>query len=207
MTDTSQNRTARRLLRIGATAAAVALVAGCGGSEGVRSSLGITLESPDAFNVYPRRPLQMPTDLTQLPPPNPGAPSPRDPSPRAEAQAALGNAGAPEDAVAQADAPSAGEQALLASAAPTRPTPTSAPSSPRPSAIRSRPTACRASSATSCRLRRAERGRAARAEEPRGGGPDPRRRRRHAERAAAAAGIPQQRMGAGRHLLIPPSAL
>ena len=35
-------------------------------------------------------------DLTQLPPPNPGAPSPRDPSPRAEAQAALGNAGAPE---------------------------------------------------------------------------------------------------------------
>lgn len=116
MTDTSQNRTARRLLRIGATAAAVALVAGCGGSEGVRSSLGITLESPDAFNVYPRRPLQMPTDLTQLPPPNPGAPSPRDPSPRAEAQAALGNAGAPEDAVAQADAPSAGEQALLASA-------------------------------------------------------------------------------------------
>jgi hypothetical protein len=116
MTETSQNRANGRLLRFGAAAALVALVAGCGGREGVRSSLGITLQSPDAFNVYPRQPLQMPADFAQLPPPNPGAPSRLDPAPRAEAQAALGNAGAPAEPPSQAGAPTAGEQALLASA-------------------------------------------------------------------------------------------
>ena len=45
---------------------------------------------PDEFSVLPSRPLEMPSDLTALPPPNPGGPNRTDPDPEAEAIAALG---------------------------------------------------------------------------------------------------------------------
>ncbi len=82
----------------------------CSGTQDLKRAIGVTLESPDAFNVYPRRPLEMPADLSALPPPRPGAPSRLDPQPEAEAQAALSNAGTP---VAARTAPSTGELALI----------------------------------------------------------------------------------------------
>ena len=45
---------------------------------------------PDEFSVLPTRPLEMPSDLTALPPPNPGGPNRTDPDPEADAVAALG---------------------------------------------------------------------------------------------------------------------
>ena len=111
----------RRLLRAAMTAGMVAAISACGGSGGVRESFGVTLESPDAFNVYPRRPLQMPPSMAQLPAPRPGAPSPLDPRPEADAQAALGNVGAPTTAET---GQSSGELALLGAAGAAQADPT-----------------------------------------------------------------------------------
>lgn len=107
------DRTLGRAARIALLIGAAAVVAGCSsGREGVGNLLGITRGSPDPFNVYPRAPLQVPQDLATLPAPQPGAASPLEPTPIADAQAAIGNAGAP---VAVAG-PSQGEVALLATA-------------------------------------------------------------------------------------------
>ncbi|HDR28806.1 DUF3035 domain-containing protein [Rhodovulum sp.] len=46
--------------------------------------------SPDEFAILPGKPLEMPQDFAQLPPPNPGGPSRTDASPEADAIAALG---------------------------------------------------------------------------------------------------------------------
>lgn len=105
--NTKAGRAARIALLIGVAATA----AGCSsGRAGLGNLLGVTKNSPDPFNVYPREPLVLPSDLSALPPPQPGAPSPREPKPEFEAQAALGEAGAP---IVDAG-PSAGEAALLA---------------------------------------------------------------------------------------------
>lgn len=100
-------RPAGRLGTAAVLAAALA-AAGCGGG-GIGDTLGLTYESPNAFNVAPRAPLRLPSDLTALPPPQPGAPSPLDPRPVQEARAALAGAGAPQPS----GAPSPGELALL----------------------------------------------------------------------------------------------
>ncbi|TYO88159.1 DUF3035 domain-containing protein [Oceanicella actignis] len=100
----------RRPLRLCLVAAVAALAAGCGGRTDLGEALGIKLSSPDAFNVYPRKPLRLPPDLNALPEPRPGAPSPLDPDPLAEARAALGGVGATPDPAA---APSTGELTLL----------------------------------------------------------------------------------------------
>jgi hypothetical protein len=105
------NIKAGRAARIALLVGVAATAAGCStGRAGLGSLLGITKSSPDPFNVYPHEPLVLPSDLTALPPPQPGAPSPREPKPQATAQAALGDAGAPVAAVE----PGAGEAALLA---------------------------------------------------------------------------------------------
>lgn len=101
---------AGRVCRIALGACVVLAVAGCGGRSALRSSFGITLEQPDAFNVLPRKPLRIPPNFSDLPPPNPGAPSPLDPTPVAEAQSALNSVGQ------SAGAPSVGELALLGAA-------------------------------------------------------------------------------------------
>lgn len=53
----------------------------------------MTLESgdgPDEFAILPTKPLQMPPDLAQLPPPTPGGANITDPTPLADAVASLG---------------------------------------------------------------------------------------------------------------------
>jgi len=45
---------------------------------------------PDEFSVLPTEPLEIPDDLTALPPPNPGGPNRTDPNPEADVAAALG---------------------------------------------------------------------------------------------------------------------
>ncbi len=53
----------------------------------------MTLESgdgPDEFAIVPTKPLQMPADLAQLPPPTPGGSNITDPTPQADAVASLG---------------------------------------------------------------------------------------------------------------------
>ncbi len=107
------NIKAGRAARIALLVGTAALAAGCSsGRAGLGNALGLTRGSPDPFNVYPREPLVLPSDLTALPEPQPGAPSPREPKPQAIAQSALGQAGAPVVPAAAG----AGEAALLASA-------------------------------------------------------------------------------------------
>lgn len=65
------------------------LLAGCGGGEGLRK-FSATSVGPDEFSVLPTAPLQMPSDLTYLPVPTPGAANLVDPTPNADAIAALG---------------------------------------------------------------------------------------------------------------------
>lgn len=65
------------------------LLAGCGGGEGLRK-FSATSDGPDEFSVLPVAPLQMPTDLTSLPSPTPGAANLVDPTPNADAIVALG---------------------------------------------------------------------------------------------------------------------
>ena len=101
---------AGRVCRIALGACVVLAVAGCGGRSALRSTFGVTLEQPDAFNVLPRKPLRIPPNFNDLPPPNPGAPSPLDPTPVAEAKQTLHSVGE------SAGAPSVGELALLGAA-------------------------------------------------------------------------------------------
>ncbi|WP_143040251.1 DUF3035 domain-containing protein [Albimonas donghaensis] len=111
MTVMSIERTSRVLLLV--AAASVAL-AGCGGGRrAIGDAFGLTVESPNAFNVSPRAPLRLPSDFAALPAPQPGAPSPLDPTPQADARAALASAGAPSGAGVS---PSPGELALLGGA-------------------------------------------------------------------------------------------
>ncbi len=101
--------THRALSVLAATVAAFSLAACSGGRQAIGEAMGISVESPNAFNVAPRKPLRLPSDLSgALPPPQPGAASPLDPQPEAEARAALDASPARSGA-----APSAGEQALL----------------------------------------------------------------------------------------------
>lgn len=103
-------RAAGRFGRIALGACVVLAVAGCGGRSGLRSTFGVTLEQPDPFNVLPRKPLRIPPNFNDLPPPSPGAPSPLDPQPVDEARSTLNHVGQ------AAGAPSVGELALLGAA-------------------------------------------------------------------------------------------
>lgn len=51
------------------------LTAGC---DTVKSELGLDRHMPDEFSVMQRAPLEIPADLTTLPPPQPGADRPQD---------------------------------------------------------------------------------------------------------------------------------
>lgn len=56
-------------------------------------------DGPDEFAIVPTKPLQMPQDLAQLPPPTPGGANITDPTPLADAVGALG--GNPSQLAAQ----------------------------------------------------------------------------------------------------------
>lgn len=68
-------------------AAAVLLVAGCGGDAS--RTFGFTRDAPDEFQVTTRAPLSMPPALGELPVPRPGADRPQEMSTRQAAEASL----------------------------------------------------------------------------------------------------------------------
>lgn len=105
---------ARRAACATALALAAAVLAGCqeGGLAGSLRSAGVGA-SPDEFLVLPTRPLEMPTDLSALPPPKPGAANLVDPQPDIDAVAALTGRAVP--------AGSAGAGALIAESGPVDP--------------------------------------------------------------------------------------
>lgn len=72
--------------------AAGLLLSACGGSgEGQRlMNLRSPHDGPDEFAILPTKPLEMPADFTQLPPPEPGARNLVDPKPLDDAVIALG---------------------------------------------------------------------------------------------------------------------
>ncbi|HRO12674.1 DUF3035 domain-containing protein [Amaricoccus sp.] len=86
---TGTKRAGRAILGAAAVLAALAL-AGCGqgGVAGSLRSAGIA-GKPDEFMVLPTRPLEMPENLTALPPPTPGAVNRVDYRPHAEAVSGL----------------------------------------------------------------------------------------------------------------------
>lgn len=98
---------ARRIARAAALLGLAAAVAACGGKQGLRGLIGVKLEQPNPFNVLPHAPLQLPSDLSALPAPQPGAASPLTPRPVEEARRIVGAA------PAAAGAPSTSELALL----------------------------------------------------------------------------------------------
>lgn len=91
-------------------------LAGCGGTEDLARSIGLTRDVPDEFTVTTRAPLSMPPDFT-LRPPTPGARRPQEQSARASAEAAL----APQSTLAPAAGMSPGQTALLSAAGPAAP--------------------------------------------------------------------------------------
>lgn len=108
-----------RRARAALALAAAAALAGCGFN--VREELGLVGKGPDEFTVVVNRPLAMPdtmpSDPSQLPAPKPGASSRVVPEPTLEAQQALaGGLMVPAGESAGAEAPSAGEEAMLAAA-------------------------------------------------------------------------------------------
>ncbi len=95
-----------RLRVVGALALAAA-ASSCG-EINLREELGLIGQGPDPFTVVSNRPLEIPEDRSNLPTPQPGAPSRVEPTPERDAQVALTGAPTPVS-----DAPSASEQALL----------------------------------------------------------------------------------------------
>jgi hypothetical protein len=87
-----------RLGRTGGVAALVVatmLLSACeGGLRGTLREAGV-VSTPDEFLVLPNKPLEMPADLTALPPPTPGATNRADLDPEIEAVAALTGRAAP----------------------------------------------------------------------------------------------------------------
>lgn len=63
-------------------------LAGCSG-QGKLMTL-VSDDGPEEFAIVPTRPLELPTDLAQLPAPTPGGTNITDPAPAADAVAALG---------------------------------------------------------------------------------------------------------------------
>ncbi len=89
----------------GRTVAALAIVAGLvsgcgdGGLAGGLRSAGVA-SSPDEFLVLPTKPLELPTNLAELPPPAPGTANRVDLQPEADAVAALTGRPAPAGSAA-----------------------------------------------------------------------------------------------------------
>ncbi|NEX46767.1 DUF3035 domain-containing protein [Rhodobacter sp. ETT8] len=81
-------QTARIILAV----TCAALLAGCGNGSDTPQLMNIrsTTAGPDEFGILPPKPLEMPTDLAQLPEPTPGGTNRTDPTPEADAILALG---------------------------------------------------------------------------------------------------------------------
>ncbi len=69
----------------------VVTLAACGGSQQPTiMNIRNTEEGPDEFSIVPTRPLEIPANLGNLPPPTRGGTNRTDPTPQADAIAALG---------------------------------------------------------------------------------------------------------------------
>ncbi len=92
-------------------------VTGCGSSDTLSRTFGLTRDAPDEFTVTTRAPLSMPPDFS-LRPPRPGAPRPMEQSPRTQAEEAL----VPQTALGGPQAgDSPGQDALVQAAGPAAP--------------------------------------------------------------------------------------
>lgn len=77
--------------------AALVALAACGGSGDPRlMNLRNTESGPDEFSILPTEPIEIPQNLSELPPPTPGGVNRTDPDPESDAIRALG--GNPERA-------------------------------------------------------------------------------------------------------------
>jgi len=95
------------------TGTALALT-GCGNSDTLSRTFGLTRDAPDEFTVTTRAPLSMPPDFS-LRPPRPGAPRPMEQSERNQAEQAL----VPQMALGTPQAgDSPGQDALVQAAGP-----------------------------------------------------------------------------------------
>lgn len=72
------------------------LVSGC---DTLKEQVGLTRHTPDEFAVMQRAPLEMPTDMSSLPVPRPGAPRPQEVAAKDAAQQVL--LGAPQTGASQ----------------------------------------------------------------------------------------------------------
>ncbi len=89
------------------------LSAGC---DTVKQELGLDRHTPDEFSVMQRAPLEIPTDLTTLPVPQPGMQRPQDVTAKQQAEKAILGSEAKTNAVVDstvATKPSAAENALV----------------------------------------------------------------------------------------------
>ena len=80
----------RRGARWAMVLAGVLVLAACSGREPNLINTNRGQVGPDEFGVLPNRPIEIPQDLSALPPPTPGARNRVDPQPQADAVAALG---------------------------------------------------------------------------------------------------------------------
>jgi hypothetical protein len=96
----------RRFVRIATVCVALTGLAACGsGSDEAPNLMNIrsSTNTPDEFGILPVKPIEMPSNMAQLPPPTPGGQNRTDPNPRADAILALG--GRPERATPQGQIP------------------------------------------------------------------------------------------------------
>jgi hypothetical protein len=106
-----------RVLAFTLLAGSAALLAGCGSSDDLSRTFGLTRDAPDEFMVTTRAPLSMPPDFS-LRPPRPGAPRPMEQSERKQAEEAL----VPQTALNTATpSESPGQEALIQQAGPSVP--------------------------------------------------------------------------------------
>ncbi len=106
-------RAARGVIMV-AFGAALTLAGCSGGGDPSLMNISQPGDGPDEFGILPGRPLEMPKDLAQLPPPTPGGVNRTEANPKADAIAALG--GNPAAAVSRGGAVPAADGALVASA-------------------------------------------------------------------------------------------
>ena len=80
-----------RHMSFAALAVSAMALAGCADREApILMHAAASSDGPDEFSIVPTRPLSMPPNLSELPPPTPGGRNRVDPEPRADVARALG---------------------------------------------------------------------------------------------------------------------
>ena len=87
--------------RLSAVSLSLLLTCGLTACSGAKEKLGLTRSTPDEFAVIKRAPLVIPSNLVQLPVPQPGAPRPQEKTSQEMAAEALFGPEMPEEVVAE----------------------------------------------------------------------------------------------------------